>query len=210
MGGKVGVSVGTAVSVGSDIGSSVGFLLNAARSHFEAFGVEPSRWAVSRGKELFNLGIAQGAIEEFSFDGESFDVIAMVDVVEHLDNPRESLKKAYELMRPGGMLYLVTPDFGSLSSKIMGRFWWGLRPAHLYYFTRKTMRRMLDALGFDVVEMKSYGRIFTLHYWLSRIKNYPRIYSKLIKCVIDTLNVRNKMVYINTRDSMEVVAQKRK
>jgi hypothetical protein len=97
----------------------------------------------------------------------------MIDVVEHLPDPRATLRAAASLLREGGLLYLLTPDVESVSARLLRSRWWGLRPAHLYYFSPATLSALLGQVGFEVVLIKSYGRIFTYGYWLSRVRHYP-------------------------------------
>jgi len=191
-----------------DVGCSTGFILNAARPSFQVEGVEPSLWSARQAQNMFNLKVQQGSIEDSNFKDNSFDVVSMVDVIEHLTDPKSALKKVNQILRPNGLFYIVTPDFRSLSSCLMGRYWWGLRPSHLYYFSRKTLSRLLKQTGFRPVTIKSYGRLFTLDYWLSRLKNYPSFVRFFAGGLIRCFKVGDKVVYINTRDSMELCAIK--
>jgi len=192
-----------------DIGCSLGFLLNGARIDFEVKGVEPSEWAATLARDKFKLDVTQGFFEKMDWPENHFDVVAMIDVIEHLTDPLSCLKKVWSTLRPGGLLYLVTPDVNSLSARILGRYWWGLRPVHLFYFSKKTMGRILSEVGFEVKAVRSYGRIFTYGYWLSRIRNYPAALYKTIGWFIKAAGLQNKILYLNTRDSMEVLATKK-
>src|SRR3972149_1581856 len=91
-----------------EIGSSVGLFLDEARQRgWDAFGIEPSRWAAesarARGLSVFN-----GTLEEFVPDGGLFDVIVSWDVWEHLEDPGAAMRRAYELLRPGGLFVFPT------------------------------------------------------------------------------------------------------
>ena len=192
-----------------DVGCSTGYFLNAARLAFEVRGVEPSRWAVDYARTRLHLDVIQGHIEDVVLPLESFDVLTMNDVIEHFPDPRAALERSAALLRPGGILYLVTPDIGSFSARVLRGRWWGLRPAHLFYFSRSTMRALLEQCGFEVVQVRSFGRIFTYGYWLSRIRNYPRSIYRLAAAVIRTLGIEQKFLYLDTRDSMEICAVRR-
>lgn len=191
-----------------DIGCSAGFLLNAARFSFEVCGVEPSSWASALGREKFGLDIRTGTVDALDLPKAHFDVVTMVDVIEHVADPSATLRRVHELLADGGVLYLVTPDLRSLSARILGRYWWGLRPAHLYYFDRRTMAALLKAAGFRVISEKSYGRIFTFGYWLSRLRTYPRVITAPLGALFRALGIEQKVLYLDTRDSMEICAEK--
>ena len=191
-----------------DVGCSSGFLLNAARLDFEPVGVEPSRWATELCLRRMGLPVAAETLAEASFPDNHFDVVTMVDVLEHALDPVPLVREAVRVLKPGGLFYVVTPDIGSFSARLLGRYWWGLRPAHFSYFSEGTLRKLLVGAGCRVREVRSYGRLFTYGYWLSRLRRYPGWVYRPIRRVIEALSWREKVAYINTRDSLEVCATK--
>ena len=190
-----------------DVGCFTGHLLNAARLSFDPEGVEPSRWAAGVARERMKLSVTEGTLSDVAAPAASYDVITMVDVIEHFSDPAAALRKARALLKPDGLLYLVTPNIRSLSARLLGRWWWGLRSAHLVYFSPETLTRMLNACGFEVVEMRSYGRLFTYGYWVSRLKNYPGWIYRAAAAVVRRLGVSEKVAYVNTFDSIELAAR---
>jgi len=192
-----------------DVGCATGYFLNAARLDFETQGIELSEWAAKYSRERLRLDVVTAGLDDASFAGEHFDVVSLNDVVEHFTDPKAALVRIHDLLRPGGLLYLVTPDIDSLSARLLRGRWWGLRPAHVYYFSTTTLGAMLRETGFEVELVKSYGRIFTWGYWLSRLKNYPAPIYHAVSAVVSALGLDNKLLYIDTRDSMEVCARRR-
>ncbi len=191
-----------------DVGCLTGHILNAARLNFEGTGIEPSKWAAAFARDQMKLNVMQGVFEKINIEKENFDVITMADVIEHFSDPLSALKKAHSLLAKGGILYLITPNIASLSANILGSYWWGLRSAHFVYFTPRTMEEMLQKAGFRLLKMRSYGRIFTYGYWISRLKNYPAFLSKPLMFAIEKMGLGQKMAYINTFDSFELCAIK--
>lgn len=189
-----------------EVGCSTGFFLNAARMDFDVQGVEPSAWAVRFAREKLKLDVLEGALETAPLAPASFDAVALVDVIEHLTDPLAALQRCAALLKPGGVLYLVTPDADSLSAKVLRSRWWALRPAHLAYFSERTLSRLLAKAGFRVAECRSYGRMFTLGYWLSRLRGYPAPIRFLGRVFVAFFGGEDKVVYINTRDSLEICA----
>ncbi len=192
-----------------EVGCNAGYFLNAARVGYEVVGIEPSAWARKLAVENLKLDVPASTLEEAHFPAASFDAAALVDVIEHLADPKGLVTELARVLKPGGVLYLVTPDIDSLSARLLGRRWWGLRPAHVYYFSRATLSRLLANCGFEVVEARSYGRIFTWGYWLSRLTNYPRPIYRAVERLVDALDIRDKFLYLDTRDSMQVVARRK-
>jgi SAM-dependent methyltransferase len=192
-----------------EIGCSTGFFLNAARLYFDVVGVEPSAWARNFAEEKLKLRVAAATLDQAKFPDASFDAAAMIDVIEHLADPAAALRETARVLSKGGVLYLVTPDIDSLSAKILRGRWWGLRPAHVYYFSRRTMTELLERCGFEVVAAKSYGRIFTWGYWLTRLSGYPKPLSAAVAALIRAFGIEDKFLYIDTRDSIQIVARKK-
>jgi SAM-dependent methyltransferase len=191
-----------------DVGCSVGYFLHAARLSYEVAGVEPSRWARRYAREKLDLTEVYPTLEEAAFPAGSFDVVTLIDVIEHHPNPAGLIRELSRVTKPGGILYVVTPDIGSLSARLLGRRWWGLRPAHIYYFSRNTLDRILSENGFEPIWARSYGRIFTWGYWLSRLENYPRFVQWAVGHFVRALDIQDKFLYLDTRDSVQVVARR--
>jgi 2-polyprenyl-3-methyl-5-hydroxy-6-metoxy-1,4-benzoquinol methylase len=192
-----------------DVGCATGYFLNAARIDFEALGLEPSEWAARHARERLRLEVVTGGLAEAPWPAEHFDVVTLNDVIEHLTDPRDALVRIHRLLRTGGLLYLVTPNVESLSARLLRGRWWGLRPAHIFYFSPSTLGALLRDTGFEIELVKSYGRIYTWGYWSSRLKNYPAPIYRTVAMFVRWLRLESKLLYIDTRDSMEVCARKR-
>ncbi|MBK8870186.1 MAG: class I SAM-dependent methyltransferase [Elusimicrobia bacterium] len=192
-----------------EVGSSLGHFLNAARSTFDAVGIEPNRWASRWARERFRVDVREGVLSPGLFAPDSFDVVVAIDLLEHVTDPQALVTSLSHLLVPGGVLYIVTPNIESLSCRLLGRWWWGFRPSHLTYFSPKTMARMLSNAGLYVRQCRSYGRVFSYGYWLSRLKNYPSLAVWPISFVLSLMGWAGKVLYLDTRDSMEIIAFKR-
>jgi len=192
-----------------DVGCATGYFLNAARVDFEVVGLEPCEWACRICRDRFKLEAYPETLQADRFAPESFDVVTLIDVLEHLADPKAAVLRAARLLKPGGLLYIVTPDIESLSAKLLRGYWWGLRPAHMHYFSPATLECLLAEASARIVRRKSFGRIFSYGYWCSRLKNYPSWTHSLVRPAITLLGIEDKLLYLDTRDSIEVCALKR-
>lgn len=192
-----------------EVGAAVGYFLNAARADFDVEGLELSAWAREQALRRFGLKLRPETIETAGLEAGGYDVVAMIDVIEHLTDPKAAVAAAARALKKGGILYIVTPDIGSLSAAVLRSYWWGLRPAHIYYFDEKTLTRLLNEAGFDVALSKSFGRIFSYGYWASRLQHYPRWLYGAVRNLISGFGVERKLLYLDTRDSIEICARKR-
>lgn len=187
-----------------DIGCATGTLLEVAKNYgWKIFGIEPSTWASRIGKEKYGLNILQGTLETARLKKEYFDVVTCLDVIEHVSSPNKLLAGIHRVLKKDGVLCIVTPDMGSLVSRILGENWWHIRPDHIFYFTKETLSLLLLSHGFRIEKINRYSWTFSLNYWISRFQNK-------VPCVYELLSIiRNKhFLTINFLDSLEVYARK--
>ncbi len=139
-----------------DIGCAAGYFLEeASRRGWTANGVEISKFAAEKAglKNRFNIYI--GDFINLDIPANKFDLVLMLDLIEHLTSPVEGLKKAFAALKPGGLLVIETPNYESAPSKVLGKEWGLIAPEHhLFYFTPKTLTSALETAGFTIREMK--------------------------------------------------------
>jgi 2-polyprenyl-3-methyl-5-hydroxy-6-metoxy-1,4-benzoquinol methylase len=81
-----------------------------------------------------------------------FDLIIFTEAIEHINDVSEFLESAYELLRPGGLIYITTPNFSSLERLIMGSKWGMVTPPeHLSYFTVSTLNKIMNRSKFQKI-----------------------------------------------------------
>ena len=139
-----------------DVGCGSGvFLSEVERSNkWEAMGIEPNEEAANDARLNLTSPILPKRFSETKFENESFDVITLWNVIEHLDKPVSDLKHAYRLLRANGWLIFSMPNLESWEARLMGDNWlgWDL-PRHLYIFPRRLLREILIEIGFDAIKM---------------------------------------------------------
>ena len=134
-----------------EIGCAYGFFLQEAAGSFEVAGIEiaeePARYCRERG-----LRVLTGVADERNLAVLGMmDVIVMLDVIEHLPDPRATLRLCRQHLNPGGIIVLTTGDFGSLYARLAGPHWRLMTPTqHLWYLTVASLKRMARVLGLTV------------------------------------------------------------
>jgi SAM-dependent methyltransferase len=152
-----------------DVGTAAGAFLAAARARgWEVDGCEPNRWMAEWGSRHYGLNIRPGDIFEQDYRPGGFDVVTLWDVIEHTPDPSRVVAHVAKLIRPGGLLVINYPDRGSWIARLLGRKWPFLSSVHLFYFTRRTMRMLLERHGFAVIDMRPHVQRLELDYLLSR------------------------------------------
>lgn len=157
-----------------DVGAGIGQFAFFASESFEVSGTEVSTTAIRIAREKYGLDLIHGDLRDISFGDERFDVITAFHVLEHVIDPGALMRRARELLAPGGILILAVPnELDSLRSAArrllshagVGRFGQlgarGLREItldgamdeiHLSHFTLPVLRTLLERTGFHPVE----------------------------------------------------------
>jgi len=191
-----------------DLGCWVGFLLAEARDRgWRTLGVEPSRFGSTYAREQLGLEVITADASTAALPEGAFDAVALGDVIEHLPDPGAALDRIRSLLVPGGVLWLAIPDAGSSLARLMGRRWWSVIPTHVQYFTRDSITTLLRRHGFDVLELGTAPKAFTVEYYLGRIGGYsPALARGLVRAARAT-GLAGQIWAPDFRDRMGVVAR---
>lgn len=190
-----------------DVGCSYGFFLDVVKSRgWDGYGCELSReqfeFARERHRNVHNQELAR-----CPFEKNSFDVITLYDVIEHLASPTAFVAQAREFLKPGGFLVLETPDVSSVPARIMGRFWLNFVRMHLYYFSPNTISQMLVKNGFEIVRIARHRRVIQLGVAIKWLKKYPWLYVPA-RLLLGGQLLRNVKLYTRLSGNMVVYAKK--
>ena len=136
-----------------DVGSGDGAFVRAACAlGGQAEGLEPDPAAVASARAR-GVPVTEGLLADFVDEERRgrFDAITLSHVVEHMHDPRRELTLAGELLRPGGLLWIATPNIDALGHRRFGRDWVGLDPPrHLVIFTPGSLAALLTDIGLTV------------------------------------------------------------
>lgn len=145
-----------------EIGCSIGMMLKLLQDRgFSVSGVEMSVGAakIAKGK---GISVLIDKFEDIKFK-ESFDIIILNHTLEHLENPREIIKKCFNLLSKGGIIYIDVPNFGSASAKQQKCRWPLLLPEeHLWHFTASSLKTLLAGFKFKIIYHEQASGIFDL------------------------------------------------
>ncbi len=158
-----------------DVGCATGmFVCAAQQAGWQAVGLEASAWAVARARERCPQAMfVAGPLEEAAFAEESFAVVTLWDVLEHVRSPIETLCRAHRWLVPGGWLFLNLPNADSWIATLMGKRWVLLLREHLWYFSPTTMERLLRQCGFELIHTRPNFVRFSLANVAGRLAQYP-------------------------------------
>lgn len=188
-----------------EIGCAYGYFLDVARKYYDCSGIEVSGYASAIAKER-HQDIFCGTISEFSDKTTGiYDIVVMLDVIEHLLTPDEDLTRIFSLMNPGGVLCLTTGNIDSLYAKISGKHWRLMTPPqHLYFYSAKTISRLLNNSGFEILSITAPYKIVPAGLALYQIVRRTGL--SLPGGLLDHLN--KIWIPVNLFDAIRVVAVK--
>lgn len=154
-----------------DIGCLTGIFLDYLKrldKKFDCYGIEPSRWAAEICRKK-GLKVKAGYFEKAKYPENYFNAITLFDCIEHVEEPNNVLKKAYLLLKENGLLVISTPNIDSIFHKIFKKYFWFIEAMHLFYFSPKTITKILEDNKFKIIEIKKHYKCLTLGYAIQRV-----------------------------------------
>jgi len=162
-----------------DVGPGTGIFLHLASTEFgwQPFGIDICQESADKALAEFGIALQVGDFDTYPWAPASFDAVTMLDMLEHTLDPAASLRRAWKLLKPGGVIYLAVPNQQCLMTVLLDRYIRmrgpGYRfflerlyvPPHVYYFNPKTLRRMLGHAGFEILGV-STGNVYLGRYRL--------------------------------------------
>jgi len=194
-----------------DIGCAYGYFVELAlKNGFDAYGIDPSIHAVSKVDPSFKKRICSGTLSDVSYQKNSFDVITMFDVFEHLADPISDLQKVRGFLKDDGIIMIATGDTNSLAANILKRRWtFYIPPQHLFFFNKKTITETLQRTGFAPVTFFRIGKWLSLSYilHLAKTSGESKVASVLLK-IVEALRLGSISLYLPMGDNMVIIARK--
>ena len=185
-----------------DVGAASGIFLNLARqAGYRVEGIEPSLALVADAEKLYGLKLFCGTVEQFAAN-EKFAVVTLLDVLEHVTDPDALLGTLSGFLAPGGMLVIVTPDISSLAARVLGGRWWHYRVAHLNFFNSRSLGRLMQKHGFEIVQRRRFAWNFSAYYLVTRL--LPFLKGKALQTMLKKLHLKLQLF-----DSWEIYARKK-
>lgn len=147
-----------------DFGGGMGTTAGAANQFgFSCTVVESSRKAIEMGVKRYPK-VQWIYSEEIPSDipDNSYDVVTMFHVLEHVLEPKRLLLQVRRILKGGGLLLIEVPNWASMERRIKGMNWLYLVDHHVNYFSKRTLDRLVEPLGFVSLETQ-YRRTFAIN-----------------------------------------------
>ena len=194
-----------------DVGAAAGLLVREATAlGLEAEGVEPSEslaaFAARRGAQVH-----QGVLPHDALGSRRFDIVCLIDVIEHVGDPLRMLRDAAAMLAPGGVLALVTPDVRSVAARLLGRRWWHFRLAHVCYFDARSAAEAFERTGLRVRKQARAGWFFDVGYLAERMERYLPVgwLNRLVRGTPGVRSLYSVVIPLDLRDSFLFLLSRR-
>lgn len=153
-----------------DLGCGYGYFLRCLGAQYEGVGIDISEHAVQTARERYGLDARAGVLNETSFPAGHFSLVTMWDVIEHLPDPKRTLGIVRTVLKDDGVLALTTGNVGSLVARLCGARWHLFTlPDHLWFFSERTLRALLEKTGFRVIELRAEWCHYSMGYLVERL-----------------------------------------
>jgi predicted SAM-dependent methyltransferase len=122
-------------------------------------GLEPDPKAAEVARQR-GVEVTVGTVDMLTSDANCFDVITLSHVIEHVHEPKQLLQAVHRLLKPGGMVYIDTPNIQSNGAALFKENWRGLEtPRHLVLFNTTNLTGLLSAIGFADTKFERCTRV---------------------------------------------------
>ncbi len=168
-----------------EVGCDVGYLLEVARrdGFRKVYGCEPNPLARECAAKVSGAVVSDLFYEQWELPRDHFDALTLIHVVDHLVDPMRVLQKAHNELRPGGIVFAVVHDVECVLAKVTGERFPPFNLYHHYFFSKLTLRKLLEAAEFDVLAVKNTANSYSLGFFVEKAPMFPgkRMVSWLFK-----------------------------
>jgi 2-polyprenyl-3-methyl-5-hydroxy-6-metoxy-1,4-benzoquinol methylase len=193
-----------------DYGCGLGFFMDTAYDfNLSVSGVEFNEYAINYIRQRYTYKITTN--KEFIKSSDTYDVITLFDVIEHLMDPFDFLSNIGRILNENGLLVMSTMDSNSVVSRLIGGKLEDFRRVkeHLYFFSRDNMASIMAKNGFEVLEVSSIGHSFELNQLCARIKTIFPVVGSIVSFFINFFPFVGRMsIYVNPFTKFIMYARK--
>lgn len=190
-----------------EIGCGSGYMLEAALDlgFVNVEGVEPSKLAINAAKENIKKKINYGVFNEQNFKENSFDLIFIAMIIEHVTNINEFLSSLHKILKPGGSIVCVCHNERHILSKLLKNKHPIINDEHAYIFGKNTLFKIFSKNNFKDIKIDNLKNFYTIEYWFKMLP-LPKLIKEPLK-FITNLVFRNKSIGIKA-GNLYLIAKK--
>jgi SAM-dependent methyltransferase len=151
-----------------EIGCGAGWFLESANGmgFAQTAGVEPSGDAIAKASPAIRRYLTHGIFGPGLYPPASFSMVCGFQVLDHLLYPNAVLREVRELLVPGGLTLWICHDAGAPLNRLLGRFSPIVDIEHVVLYDRRTIRRLFERNGFEVLSVFGVANRYPVWYWM--------------------------------------------
>ena len=179
-----------------DIGCGRGVFLDVMRKHgWKVAGTEYNKETAESINKNYNINIVTGDPGDWGFPPESFDVVTMNHVLEHMSAPESAIGECSRLLEKGGLLVVAVPNITSLQSAMGKHLWFHLDiPYHLYHFSEEGLASLLEKYNFNLLKIRRFDLEYNPFGWLQTLFNLTGIRKNFLYNILKKTGSRNSLI----------------
>ena len=142
-----------------DVGCGRGLMLNYLRElGYEPHGVEFSETSAWHARNVLKIPVTTEDFAKAPHERERYNAVIFWHSLEHFSNPVAAIARAYESLKPGGLLVVAVPNYGSWQARFFGRHWFHLDvPRHYFHFSARSLEAILARHRFRIVQLDHFS-----------------------------------------------------
>lgn len=194
-----------------DVGAGPGFLVNVARRRgWDASGLELNEWAAEHARTELGVDVRAGELIEQAYPDDSFDAVTLLDIIEHVPDPDGMIAEVARIVRPGGAVALLTPDAGSLVSRLLGYRWPEVRRPgeHTVLFSVGGLSRALARHGLVASGWHSIGKEAPLATLVADVSRLAPRWTTKVRDLVAERPIGRKVVELDPRTKFVLYARR--
>jgi 2-polyprenyl-3-methyl-5-hydroxy-6-metoxy-1,4-benzoquinol methylase len=196
-----------------DVGAGPGFLLHVARERgWRAQGLDLNPWSVNYAREEVGVAVERGTLQEAELPQASFDAVTMLDLLEHVADPEQKIAEAARITRSGGALAVLTPDAGSLTTRLFGRRWPEAQrvPEHVVLFSVLGLSELLARNGWEPLGWHTVGKTSSVETLLADLKPVAPAVGDVLLKLLEGRRMSRYQVELDPRAKFCLYARRRR
>ena len=142
-----------------DVGCGRGFMLSYLRElGYEPHGVEFSDTSAWHARHALKIPVTTEDFVKAPHESERYNAVIFWHSLEHFSNPVAAIGRAYESLKPGGLLVVAVPNYGGWQARVFGRHWFHLDvPRHYFHFSARSLEAVLARHRFRIVQLDHFS-----------------------------------------------------
>lgn len=192
-----------------DFGCGIGdFVGICKKNSIQIFGFDLSEYALRHVNKKYDI-ITFSSIRSLKVKNGYFDALVSFDVVEHISDYYETLELFHQCLKPGGLLFMTTPNIEGWDAKILKKFWYGYRrfPQHINFFSPRSMKILLEKQEFFLVEIRQWGFVRDFDFVFNRYFSEKKYIFNILHFLAKASRLDKKKIFFPMVDMM-IVARK--